>query len=494
MKKVSISDFIRYRYIIHALIIPMTLCFMVKAIGQVSLDISNSKYGNIKNVSFYSETFPEAVILLSEYLKYNSVSGNEKPAGEYLADLCRKKGLSVKIYNDQQDSYNFVASIYPLETLKPNLILLNHIDVVPAGEESEWRHPPFSGGIIENEIWGRGALDMKGMAIMQIMAISEFLTRTDLPFNISVLSVSSEENLSDLGACKIVNEHFEELNPVLVLGEGGAGIKGLSTRDPGKVFFCVSVAQKTALWLDISLRIETSGHGSVPPRKYASKEMINSLHRLLRKNPKISLNQTNRMMFRELGEQENGIKKIVLKNIGFFKPIASSTIKKEPAVYATVANTITLTEISTKEGTVNQIPQYISAKLDCRLLPGTDKQKFIDFVIKKLKSHEIQIDVLGESKSSDPTILDNYFIYLKEAIRKIHPGSVVIPILLPAFTDNNYFRQFKVPVYGLNPIFLTRDLANSVHNFDERIQIDQLMKGIEVYINFIENTITENNE
>jgi len=435
---------------------------------------------------------PEIASLLSEFIKIKSVTGNERAAGEYLAGLCTAKGLYVTVFSDHEDSYNFSASVYPLTSGKPNIILMNHLDVVPPGDDAEWQYNAFSGHIDDDYVWGRGAVDMKGMAIMQLLAISDYaLVGDELPFNLTMLSVSSEEQLGEFGAKLVAKEHLHDLNPVLVLGEGGIGLKGLSPSNPDQLFFCLSVADKTALWLDIDLKISTNGHGAVPPMDYTTKALVHALDVLVGNNPKIHLNETNKILLKEIGKIEGGMKGFVLRNIGFFKPLVASAIKKQPAIYATTSNTITITELNTPVGSVNQIAQTISAKLDCRLLPETDVEHFIAEIKKKLKRKDIQVTVIAETVQADPTKPDHFYESFNEAVRQTHPGSVVVPILFPAVTDNNYFRREGIPVYGLNPVYLPEELTMTVHNFNERIPIDQLTKGYEVYKAFFEKLMLE---
>ena len=103
---------------------------------------------------------------------------------------------------DQDGNYNFAASIKPLSDNLPNIIFLNHLDVVPAGDASNWTYPPFSGKIVDGEIWGRGAFDNKGPAIMQLFSVIASARKYqdyDLPFNVTLLSVSCEENSCEGG-------------------------------------------------------------------------------------------------------------------------------------------------------------------------------------------------------------------------------------------------------------------------------------------------------
>ena len=122
------------------------------------------QYGNSQTLSY--PTLPEAATLLSQYIQQKSLSGNEKEASEFFANICRSKGLFVEPLNSAGNQYNFSASLCPLSDQKPNIIFLNHIDVVSEGNINNWQYYPFSGHISDSIVWGRGAIDLKGVAIM----------------------------------------------------------------------------------------------------------------------------------------------------------------------------------------------------------------------------------------------------------------------------------------------------------------------------------------
>jgi len=224
-------------------------------------------FNTIHTEAFHDEndTVPPSAHLLSRYIRHASVTGNERMAGLFFSTVARQKGFHVEILKDEPASFNFTASLYPLEKGKPNIVLLNHIDVVPATREAEqeYTYPPFSGTIADGKVWGRGAIDNKGMGVMQILAMEKFLelaAETDLPFNVTMPSVS--------------------------------------------------VAFKLSLWLELNLINITSGHGAVPPPDYVLKEKTKALNRLLERNERVRFSETTRNMFRELGRIEGGQSKV----------------------------------------------------------------------------------------------------------------------------------------------------------------------------------------
>lgn len=436
----------------------------------------------------------ETVQLLSEYIKIASVTGNEKGGGEFISEQCLKRGLSVRIFTDSVDSYNFSASLYPLELRKPNIILLSHLDVVSGGEDSGWRYPAFSGAVVGDTIWGRGAIDMKEVTIMHLMAVSAFAERAsaeDLPFNITLLCVSGEETYGIQGSKIISETYLPDLNAIIVFGEGGIGTTGLLSKTPEKPVFFISLNDKRAVWLELNLNYKTSGHGAVPPPDYATRMMINSLNNLTQANPRIRFNHDNKAMLRAFGEMERGVTGFLLKNPVLFKPLVAGGLRKNPLMLSTVTNTITLTHIASEETDINQIPQEVSAFLDCRLLPETSTAWFLDYVGRKLADTLISINIITETQNAASTTPDRYYELFVEALLETYPGCGIIPVLFPATTDNNYFRNKGLPVFGVIPVILDQKLLETIHNYDERLPVDALISGTEVYTRFIEKLLPE---
>lgn len=435
-----------------------------------------------------NDTIPYSAQLLSDYIQHESITGNEMNAGLYLASMARLMGMHVEVFTNRLDTFNFAASLYPLSLNKPNIILLNHIDVVPAENVEDFKYPPFSRTIAEGQVWGRGAIDNKGMAVMQLLAIDHFVEQAfqkDLPFNVTMISVSGEESGGYTGA-KVVTERFtEKLNGRVVFGEGGTGIPHLLVNDPEKQVFTVSTTFKRTLWLRLTLSMNTSGHGSVPPSKYAVQEKIRALYKIVRWNRKVVFSKTTRVMFREMGKLEGGFRGMVLRNLGFFKPLAVRTMRKDNLIYSLITNTITITGIKTPPGPPNIIPQEIEVTLDCRLLPDVKTEDFINEIHRVLDNNDVKIEILQEDKMAEPSELGECFKRLSRAIQKVYPGAGVVPILMPASNDNNYFRAIGIPTYGILPVFMSMEHLESIHNVDERMPIEALEKGKEFYVELL---------
>jgi acetylornithine deacetylase/succinyl-diaminopimelate desuccinylase-like protein len=136
-----------------------------------------------------------------------------------------------------------------------SVLLLNHSDVVPA--TGTWTHPPFSGHDDGTYVWGRGALDMKSVGIMQLVAMA-ILKRANVELAHDVHFVAAaDEEVGGRGAEYLAvgrvnedgtNEGVDplDLRPRIVLNEGGTGIR--DSLLPGRDVYVIGTEEKGSLW------------------------------------------------------------------------------------------------------------------------------------------------------------------------------------------------------------------------------------------------------
>src|SRR5438445_5252677 len=225
----------------------------------------------------------EATALLSQYLRINTTNppGNEIMAARWLAAVLRRDGIEARIFEPVPGKANLYARLSGDGGARP-LILLNHMDVVLASPEY-WTVDPFSGLIKDGYVWGRGALDMKGEAIAQLMTIL-VLKRAHVPLkrDIIFLATADEEIGAGVGAAWIVDHQVDLVKDAeFLLNDGGL------TRADGRggvAFYGVGTTEQSPFWLDVTAR-GTAGHGSRPTAD-------NPVHRLIRALNRIAAWQT----------------------------------------------------------------------------------------------------------------------------------------------------------------------------------------------------------
>lgn len=431
-------------------------------------------------------TKEEALNLLSSYIQIPSITGSEREAGLFLSEYCRKQGLYVTLLPSDTSGFNFAATLFPLSDDKPVIWMQHHMDVVPANTEEDWRFSPFSGTVQQDTIWGRGAIDNKGQGVMQLMALLNAKKAADtleFIYNIGVLCFSNEETGGGKGAKLVLREKLKELKPLVVFGEGGAGLTNVLDRKPEKPVVGISVAEKGVLWLRLDLELNSFGHGAAPAPEYANKLMIHALGRLEDRKLDLEFHRVNKRMFRRLGRAEGGIRGFMIKRMHWWilRPLIKNVVQRDPMLEALTTNTVTVTKLENPPGPPNKISTVSTAYLDCRLQPNTTAKAFIRRLERILDEPKIKITVVNQSPEAKPTPTNDFYDALEWAVRKEVPDAAVIPILFPATTDNSLFRYYDVPAFGLIPAVLSEELIKSVHSINERLPVLAITQGINIY-------------
>jgi len=429
--------------------------------------------------------------LLQAYIQIPSVSGNEKEAGQFLKLVCKNNNLHIADFGSENGNYNFSASIFPLSSGKPNIIFLNHIDVVPESFDPDSK--PYSGRIEDETIYGRGAIDNKGAAMMQLYGILLLMQNQNLaesPYNVTFLAVSCEETQCTGGAAYVKENFTEILNPAVVFGEGPSELTSLIDGEFEYPVFGISVIHKRILWLDLEIESTTNGHGSITPNNYANKQMIAALDRLIGKKRKAIYNDINTKFLKDLGELHKGGKKMVLKHPKLFKPFVTAQLRKHPELFALFSNTITLTNMYTDSDAVNKLSLKAGAQLDCRLLPETDEKEFLAMVRKLLDDDSIKITVTKSQPKMIPSESETvFFKNLSLAIAEKYPGSSTMDMMMPNVNDLGVFRLDGIPAYGTMPIFCDFEEVRCVHGKNEHLHLNSLYDAAEVYYLFLKKML-----
>lgn len=469
------------------------LCFVaMTALQAHALDLPSDS-ARTKNLYDHSITF------LENYLRYPSITGQELNAAQYLQTFCAAEGLTITRFTTEAGEYNFAASLFPLSSSKPNIVLMSHMDVVPA-EDSLWTRNPFSGYNDGQYIWGRGAIDCKGLTTMQLFGLLQFKQTMgdaqDMPYNITLLCVSNEEKGGEKGAKIIRDKYLDQLHPAVVLGEGGSGMTDIISSHPNEPVFGVSIAEKQSLWIKLTLELTSYGHGATPSLDNANRRMIAALNRLNNRKTKLKFDKTNRMMFRKLGKLEGGFKGFFIKNVNWtvLSPFVRKKIKSNPLYMSFLTNTITVTNFYNPPGPPNKISQKSTAYLDCRLIPGTHPKAFLRQLKRTLDEPLMKMEIVENSEEAGETKPDYFFKEIQEAVANVFPKAEAVPFLFPATTDNSYFRAADVPTYGLIPAVFDKESIESVHGVNEKISVDALHKGIQFFYTFIDKMMAQPNK
>ena len=408
-----------------------------------------------------------AIGLLQRYVQIKTVNppADTAEAARFLEAEFAKFGLHAELFKSDGDGKtNLLVRLPGKDSTKRPLLLLNHMDVVPA-DPSRWKHDPFGGQIEAGEIWGRGSLDMKSTGIMQLTAMTLLKQLGIVPVReIVLLADCDEETGGSDGAAWMIKNHWNELNPAYVLDEGGVGSRDLYV--PSKLVFGVSVADKQVLWLRLRAQ-GTSGHGSQPIPDNANDLLMRAIDKARQLRSTAKPNPLIRMMREKLGN---------------FAP--------NKFMNAVQQDTVSVTSLRSGVGDppkANVIPSLAEATLDCRLLPGENAEEFVSEMKARINDPHVTVEQISRkpddaTPSSSETQL---YAALRSAIEKENPGATVAPIIVPYGTDGQKFRVRGVPTYGIMPMTIDTAVLATMHSDSEHIPLDQFKKGLRVYYNLL---------
>jgi acetylornithine deacetylase/succinyl-diaminopimelate desuccinylase-like protein len=402
----------------------------------------------------------ESVETLQAYIRIDTSNppGDVTKAADFLAAILEREKIPVKRYESAPGRSILLARLRGTGSAKP-ILLLHHMDVVPT-DPSRWKHEPFGGEISGGAIWGRGAMDMKGIGVAHLYTLIA-LKRRNVPLNRDVIfmAVPDEEIGGGLGAAWMREQHYAEFEPEYILDEGGFGSRDLFA--PGKLVFGISVAEKKIIWLKLTAE-GVAGHGSQPHDRNPNDRLITALSRLLAEPmPTSSFSVLDTLKSR----------------VGTLAPNKFNN--------AIQHSTISITSFRSGVGEppkVNVIPSIAEATLDCRLLPGTTKDEWLKEIARRLGDAEVKIAVTYESEDPIVTTQDSaLYRALEAAVKRRYADAIVTPMVVPYGTDSNGFRPRGVKSYGFMPAILPAAAIASMHGDAEFVPADALGQAIRIF-------------
>ena len=415
----------------------------------------------------------EVTELLQELIRIDTVNppGNETAAAELLREYLESNGVRCEFYARTPERANLVARIAGTGD-GPRLALLSHTDTVLA-DASEWDRGPWSGDVHEGEVWGRGALDMKGEVAANAVAMASlardgFEPRGDLIF----VAAADEEVNVGFGLSWLCEAHPEAVRAEYALNEGGGDRVELG----GKPFYLVSTAEKMSAPFVIRTR-GRAGHGSVP--SIADNALLKAAPLIERlgayKHPPQHTPETE-AFFRAVTGEVPPIEQ-ALERAGELHPMFGLLL--EALVGPTYAPT--MIEASKKR---NVIPSLCEITVDSRLLPGQTPAESEAIVRSVLGDGDYELDWIEASGGTRSPVESPLWDTLEAWVRKNDPEAGLAPMCLSGFTDSHWMREaFGTVAYGFFPMrAMDAEVATLlIHSANERIPVDDLEFAVDFY-------------
>ena len=417
--------------------------------------------------------------LLCKYIRLDTSNppGNEHLAASFFADIFTGAGIPYKLYESRPGRVSIRAELKGSGQEGP-LILLHHTDVIAASRD-EWSFDPFGGEIIDGYICGRGTLDTKSLGIMQLLAFLEVKQKgLQLKRDLVFLATADEETGGDYGVEYLLREHPQELSATLVLNEGSYMADGIV---PGRLLAMISPGEKGPCWMRLK-RKGLGGHGSTPHDLNPLERLNAAVNRLLNHKSPPRVTPIVKEYFRRMAQAWDFLQPYIEdgRDETLLRIIEESGLLSIPQISAMLRNTVSLNSLHAGNK-VNVIPSYAEAEIDTRLLPGQDVDEWVTWVKNQLADDEIQVEFIMKGEGNASSMDTEAYRVIEAALIDNYPGAIAAPYLMLGTTDSRFFRQKGVVSYGFCPAIIPADHLKSIHGTDEKIALQSMEKGTQVY-------------
>jgi acetylornithine deacetylase/succinyl-diaminopimelate desuccinylase-like protein len=401
-----------------------------------------------------------AVELLRRLIRHRTVNppGDERVLQEELAVPFRAAGFEVTLVGRTPERPNLVARLRG-EADGPVLGLLSHVDTVLA-DPAEWSRDPWSGDLVDGEVWGRGAQDMKSQTAAEVAAALDLAESGWRPprGDLLVLVVVDEETGGEDGAIWLCDNHPDLVRCDYLLNEGA----GTVIPHGDERLYGVCIAEKGVFRFQVTTR-GAAGHASMPNvADNALPKLVPLLDAFATRRPSEDLTEAPRALLSALElDDVEALRAVNPALAGFAEPMASVTFAP------------TIISAGTK---INVIPSSATLKVDCRVPPGHGKEtaerrvrEVLDGIDPDAYELEWLEEVVGNGSPADSPLMDAIVRFLDAE----DPGTRVVPTMLPAYTDSRAFRDAfpECVAYGFFPqrVMTLGEMWPLVHGKDERI-------------------------
>lgn len=403
----------------------------------------------------------------------------ERPAAEYIAEKLAEVGYDpTYVESGGRGRGNVIVRIEGRDPHRPALLFHGHLDVVPA-DASEWRVPPFSGDVVDCQVWGRGAVDMKHMlAMMLVVARGLRLEGTVPPRDLIFAFVADEEAGGQFGAKWLIEHHVELFEGATeAIGEvGGFSV----TLGDGNRAYLVETAEKGLAWLQLQAR-GSAGHASMVNPDNAVAKLAAAITRLNEHRFPLILTSSVRDLLEgvcdliglpfDANDPEEAVDRL-----GNLSRMIGATLRS-------TAN-VTMLDAGHK---ANVVPSSARATIDCRILPGQEQTFLRELAGVLGPDIEVASDL---SLPSVQTSFDGQLVgAMTAAIVGEDPGAHLLPYMWSGGTDAKSFQELGIRHFGFTPLRLPANLDYSAmfHGPNERVPVCALEFGTRVLARLVRN-------
>lgn len=455
-----------------------------------------------------------AVMRLSGGIKVPTVSTGSlgefdySPFDQFKAYL--KTSYPLVYQNTENVEVNQYGLVFRLKGSNPALepiLFLSHMDVVPPGDADvknneenvfrpddkplepvskvaeDWDFAPFSGAVANGRIYGRGAIDMKGMLFSLMESMNSMIKNKQIPQRDIYLAFGFDEEVGGQKGAVQIADYFKKkgLKFDAVYDEGGLIMRKGNVAGIDTDVAVVGCAEKGFLSAKIKVK-GLGGHSSMPPMESAIGKAAVIMQRLEDDQMKPAITPLIKEFFNNIGGEMPFTTRMALANQWLLKPVLISQLTKNNTTNALVRTTTALTMMKGSDGT-NVLSPEVEFVVNFRLLPGNSVKDVKDHIAKATEGFDVEVEEIDNTREASAISPTNTkaFKIIEAGVKEIHPGAIVTPYLTMAGTDAGKYEIVSKNVYRFMPIKINSAEQQSIHSTNEYLSIENYLKMIHYF-------------
>ncbi len=436
----------------------------------------------------------ETIVLLRDLLRIDTTNPGsaEAPAAFAVQEFLTSHGVQSAVFEPEKGRISITARVAGTNALAPSLLLLSHLDVVPAGDPQGWNHGSFSGDMSDGFIHGRGAIDDKGRTAINAASIVS-LFQDPAPGDVLFVAAADEEEGGALGVRWLVDHHPETVGADFAVGEGGGYRTSMGDRD----LYTYAIAEKGAFRLRLTFGSGAAGgHASIPGAENPAEVSARVAADLVTMRWPWTRSDATSAMLRTLSAHGPALRRAGQRALGlrFLGPALLSrgvgmSETQRRALHAMFHTTVALTSLQSGHAE-GGIPQEAEALFSVRYPPSASRDQVLAAIRNRLRQARVEPEISVERevrpRATPPT--SPLATAFTETMAELDPAADLIPVLLPASTDLRDLDPRTV-AYGFTPMrgITADEVASTAHGSNERIAVGDIGFGIEATVRTAHN-------
>ena len=415
--------------------------------------------------------------------------GNEMVLARYLDQTLRAAGIETHLFEPVADRAAIVGRVRAARPTSPPILLLAHMDVVGVAREA-WTTDPFGGDVIDGYVYGRGAIDDKGMLtvnMMTLLLLRRLLEsgRHQLTRDVVFVATSDEEAGGTIGTEWLIANHPELMRAEFALNEGGR----IRVVDGRPLYAAIQCAEKVSNVVAVTAT-GPGGHASVPLPGNPVARLARAVSLISDHREPVVLLPTTRGFLAGLAEvwpqpDERAAMAELASDDAARQERGARTLSATPLFDAILRTGISPTMLDAGVRH-NVIPTEARAILSVRTLPGESIDAVVDRLRDVVSDPAVHLEVTHRGHDAPPSdASSSAFAALRDSLHEIDPSIAAVPYLSTGATESAFLRRWGVPTYGILPFPLTMDDETRMHGHDERVPVDALGFALRLISGFV---------